>query len=248
MEPDALGHAPGGTAYRAGHVRAVSIAVIGSVAIAERGEVPRGPATEVRVARHDARVDDVRMHPGAGAVVAIAAVQRQIELIDAVQAPRRIGLGGHGVNLAILHHEVHFGIGRECARRRLVGPHREAAQRVGVRLKDGGATLEGERLGDLGHPGGTEGGGLQHDDVLPGDGIGGFPELAPGSGGRVPRGLLRASRLGEACRLSQVLGGVEGRAPACGQDGEATDEHQVLPSGFMQGGSPGERSNGSHGV
>ncbi len=92
-------------------------------------QTARPPKVGVRDA--DAGVDDVGAHVGRRRGIGVAVVQRQVALVDAVQAPRRrVQLRGLGVHRTVLLDVGHLGQGRELARGR--GAHRagEAAQRV----------------------------------------------------------------------------------------------------------------------
>src|SRR5262245_40942467 len=90
-ELDLLGDAVGGAAARAGHVRAVAVAVVRRAAV-DRVEARGGAPAELVVRGHDAGVDDVGRHAGAGGTVGVGLIERQVALIDAVDAPRRVGL------------------------------------------------------------------------------------------------------------------------------------------------------------
>src|SRR5262249_17297754 len=85
---DTLGDAVLGAAAGAGDVGAVTMAV-GVVTVADRVGAPDGPAAEGRVRHANAGVYDVGGHVAGGVGVGVAAVQWQVPLVDAVQAPGR---------------------------------------------------------------------------------------------------------------------------------------------------------------
>src|SRR5262249_49770551 len=112
---DALGHAVLRAADRAGDVGAVAVAV-GVVAIANRVGAPDGAPAEGLVRGPDSGVNDVGADAGAIVGIRIAAVQGQVALVDAVQAPRRrVRLGGGELHGAVLLHVRDRRVGGEGA-------------------------------------------------------------------------------------------------------------------------------------
>src|SRR5215213_5947959 len=92
MKGDTLGNAVGAAADRASDVRAVAVAVVAVLPVAD-GIVGDGSAsTELRVRDANARVYDVSVNASAGRRVVVGAVERAVALVYAVEAPRRAGL------------------------------------------------------------------------------------------------------------------------------------------------------------
>ncbi len=157
-----LRHAVGGARDGAGDVRAVAVAVGGAAAVVD-GRVARGGAAgELRVGGQDAGVDDVGLHTGAVVVVGVRAAQRQVALVDAVQAPGGVALGGAGAHDLVLLDVRHRGVLADLGEGGGVHPGR-------VALQAGEPAVD---LGALGRRplGGVLGAGgrrlvLEHDDV-----------------------------------------------------------------------------------
>jgi hypothetical protein len=92
MKRDLLRDAVGGSARRAGDVRAVAVAVVRAVPVVDEAGAVAHPSGELLVRGPDAGVDDVGVDALAGLVVRVGVGQRQIALVDAVEAPRRRAL------------------------------------------------------------------------------------------------------------------------------------------------------------
>ena len=103
-EAHALGDAVGRAADRAGDVGAVAVAVVGAAAVDGVEARHRAPA-ELRVREPDPGVDDVGGDVRRGRVVAVGRAQREVALVDAVQAPGGVVLRGverdHAVGLDV---------------------------------------------------------------------------------------------------------------------------------------------------
>src|SRR5205814_8418829 len=88
-----------GAADGAGDGRAVAVAVLAVTPVADRVGADAGPAAELLVGGADAGVDDVRVHVRRGGRERVLVVQRQVALVDPVQAVgRRVVLGTHDVH------------------------------------------------------------------------------------------------------------------------------------------------------
>ena len=119
--------------HRAGDVRAVPGAVVGAVAVVHRREDAARATAELDVRRADPRVDDVHVHAAARGVVRVAAVEREIRLVDPIESPRRVVLrrdGRHDL-VGFDHRDVGVVLQRRDRRGRQRG--REAVDRVHVR-------------------------------------------------------------------------------------------------------------------
>ena len=138
MQHHALGDAVLPAADGAGHMGAVAIAVLGRVVallaavvagetvenraediagglavFIDAGKAFADASAEVLVITADAGVDHVDVHAIAVGAGIKSLIQRQRRLIDAVQAPGRVALTGHQLDLGILFHEAHPVIGRQ---------------------------------------------------------------------------------------------------------------------------------------
>jgi hypothetical protein len=81
-------------AHGARYMGAVTVAVVGPLAVGDGG-VPVADATgKLRMRRPDAGVDDIGVDAGAGDIVGVGSVERAVQLVDPIQSPRRIRLGG----------------------------------------------------------------------------------------------------------------------------------------------------------
>src|SRR6185369_4964603 len=110
---------------------AVSVAV-GRVAAERYRVIPGERATaEVRMREPDSGIDNVNAHTRAVVRVQVGVVEWPVELVDAVQSPRRgVVLGVHQLHLYVLLDVGDRRVGREPARRRL-------AQLDGVAVEGG---------------------------------------------------------------------------------------------------------------
>ena len=136
VQRDRFRHTVGGPADGPGHVRAVAVAVVGALAVAHGREAVADPARELRVGRPEAGVDDVGVDARAGLLVDVGSVQRQVALVDAVEAPGGPGLRGDGLHHAVLLDERDAVVVGELLGLGGGRLHGEAAQRV---LEDAGA-------------------------------------------------------------------------------------------------------------
>src|SRR5436190_1463888 len=82
-------------------MRAMTVAVIAVLAIANRVFAHGSSSAELRVAGENTGVDNVRRHTRAGTRVAVRVAERERALIDAVNAPGRVVLVGLGVCFAV---------------------------------------------------------------------------------------------------------------------------------------------------
>ncbi len=156
---------------RAGDVGAVTVAVLGGVVVVDRVVAVGGAAAEVAVGDADAGVDDVRRHTLPGRVrVGVGAVQREVPLVDPVQAPGgRGGLGAGDAEGAVLDHRGDGRVGGEALGLGLGRTDLVAVQGLGVGPLDVGAVLlrQGTALGGTG----TGLVRLEGHDVAAGDGV-----------------------------------------------------------------------------
>ncbi len=184
-------------------------------------------AAEVAVTHEDAGVDDVRVHARAVACVRVPAVERQVSLVDPVEAPRRRGvLGGGGVHEAVLGHRRHRGVARQRGRLGCRHPDGEPVQRVLVHIEHLARVTAGESVGDRGDRGTVVG--VERDDVLPGDGLGDPADRVVTVGG----GFGRAGRRRGADRGARKAYRHRDR------DGDAPDAAHPLPSCSVPGRPP----------
>lgn len=183
MQGDGLGDAVRRAAQRAGHVRAVAVAVVD--ATADVVDARPDTADEFVVRDVQAGVDHVSVDAAAGRVVRVPRVQRQQAPIDAIESPCRTGLDGVDRDRAILFHVGDARIGEQCGQRLVVGLHHEAAQHaietaheVGAMLRGDGPGSDRDTIRSAGF--GCQAGGLrfEDDDVLAGDGFGDGAEFA----------------------------------------------------------------------
>ncbi len=143
-----LRHPVGRTAHRARDVRAMAVAVFGAAAVVDRGVAGKHPTAELAMGGTDTGVDDVGADVRGGGRIGVGAVQGQVALVDSIQAPGGVGLGGlKRPNLAIL---LHVGDARILHQRfdgGAFGPiHHEAAQGMLI----GPLHLHAEGGGELG--------------------------------------------------------------------------------------------------
>ncbi len=80
----------------------MTIAVVGAAAVVDVAGTGQHPSTELVVAGTDAAVDDVGAHVAGRVVVDVGAVQRAIALVDAIQTPGGVALGGVEKDHAVL--------------------------------------------------------------------------------------------------------------------------------------------------
>ncbi len=119
-----LGDAVGGAAHSARHVGAVAVAVEPAItAEAEGVESRRHSAAEIHMAGVDARIDHVHPHSTARGLRGEGRRQGERTLVDAVDTPGWIGLGGVEPEGADRLDLGHPGIGCEFGHRFGVGCH-----------------------------------------------------------------------------------------------------------------------------
>ena len=68
-------------------MRPVPVAVIGSQAVADGGEAGNYPTSDLSMRRTNSGIDNVSLYSGSGGIVVIISIQRQVALIDAIDAP-----------------------------------------------------------------------------------------------------------------------------------------------------------------
>ena len=90
--------------YGPRHVRAVAIAVVAVLAVADGIEGDRHPSTKLDVRLPNAGVEDIGMHSGAGLVVHVSLVQREKSLVDSIKTPGGIRLRGIPLKYPALLH------------------------------------------------------------------------------------------------------------------------------------------------
>ena len=93
----------------------MTMTVIRAVGVANTVEARNDTPAELHVCRTHARVDDVRAHARAAIRIGVQAIERQIPLVDAVDAPRhgrqlRVGRNDHRVGFD----RDHVRVGRKC--------------------------------------------------------------------------------------------------------------------------------------
>src|SRR6185295_9518843 len=120
-----LRDAVGRTAHRSRHVRAVAVAIVRAQAIVDCGETGNYAPGKLRVGRTNAGIDDVSFYAGAGGVVVIIPVKRQIALIDAIQSPGCAGLGRNHIDYTVFFDKRDSRIVCEFGRLRFRHAHRE---------------------------------------------------------------------------------------------------------------------------
>jgi hypothetical protein len=130
VKGDSLGDAASGSTDGSRNVGPVAIAVVGAVAVADGGVTVADASGELLVRGPDAGVDDVGVHARAVEVIDISRVQREIPLIDAVEAPSRSRLRGGGLHDAVLFDPLDERVLREGQRLRLGHHRREARKRA----------------------------------------------------------------------------------------------------------------------
>ena len=96
VESNGLGYPVGGAADRARHVSAVAVAVGHPVAILDRVEAEGGAPSEVDMGAQDPGIDDVDVNAAPSGANREVVAERQVALIDPVQAPGRSGRLGSG--------------------------------------------------------------------------------------------------------------------------------------------------------
>jgi hypothetical protein len=134
------------------------------------------------VAGQDAGVDDVGGDPAAGPVVGVGAVQRQVALVDAVQAPRGPGLGGVDADRLVGLDEGDARALLERLDRALREPRREAVEGPVEALQHPAAVPAGGLPG-IGGRGGAGGEGGQAGEGQGGGGAGAETAQAGRAGG-----------------------------------------------------------------
>ena len=141
-EADALGDAVRGTTNGASDVGAVAVAVCCAVTVADRRVAAQHTPTEVVVRAQNAGINDVRLHARTRGGVRVAGVERQVALVEAVEAPRGGALRGVDADHAILLNARHRGILRErcdLAWREVGGKAVEGVSEDGERCGPGAA-------------------------------------------------------------------------------------------------------------
>ena len=144
-----LGDAVGRAADRTRHVRPVPVAVVGRAAV-DGVIAGHGAPAEVSVRGVDAAVDDVGRHARPVVGGAVGVVERQVALVDPVQAP-----GGRGrlarvrLHLAVLLDVGHRRVLGQLQRLRLAHLGRKALHRVQIAVLELGVVLAGERVDRL---------------------------------------------------------------------------------------------------
>ena len=147
-QPDGLGDTIGRSADRSGDMRAVAVAVVRVLSVADGIEADEGAAAKLRMRPSHAGVDDVRVHPGAGRRIRIDRIEREIALADAIEPPGRVVLRDHGLDHRIFLDEGDARIVAH-AERLLFGHHRrEAVERVIEPMRHGARPL-GHDVGDF---------------------------------------------------------------------------------------------------
>jgi hypothetical protein len=132
-------------------MRAVAVAVLRGAVVVDGVVAVGGAAAEVGVGDPDAGVDDVRGDARAGAVrVGVRRAERQARLVDPVQAPGRVGLGGGDADLLVLDHLGDRGVGGEPLGLGLAHLGGVAVERLLVGALDLAAVLGGQGLALLG--------------------------------------------------------------------------------------------------
>jgi hypothetical protein len=223
-----LGDAVRRAADGAGDVRAVAVAVGGAAAVVDRGVARDRTTAELRVRVEHAGVDDVRRHARAGGVVGVGVVERQVALVDAVQAPR-----GGGLGRVELHRPVGLDVGdvgvlAQRGQGLVVERGGEPVQHGRVGVADAGALRLHLRLGGAQAPAGRVL--VEHDDVaVVGGGAEDRREAVVGERGlRGLLGLLRAGRMGGG-RGDGECGTGERGDQACRQSGACMVHRWILP-------------------
>jgi hypothetical protein len=138
-----LGHAVVGAAHGPGDVRAVPVAVLPVVPVADYVVADAGAAAELPVRGLDAGVEDVHGDAGAGEAVVVGAVQGKVALVHPVQPPAG---GLHRPDPLVLLHVRHLGVALQGFGRGRGQRGREALDGVPVRVVDRAAVRGRELL------------------------------------------------------------------------------------------------------
>lgn len=143
----AFGDAVSRAADGAGDVCAVTVAV--RAAAAKRVKDIRRTAAKLRVRSANARVDDVSAHARAGPVVGVSTTERQVALVNAIETPRRIGLGDVSLDDSIFLDELDSEVLAQSFG--LFGRHlnRKTVKRVLVNVFEFAAVIAGHLVGDV---------------------------------------------------------------------------------------------------
>ena len=156
----------------------------------------------------DAGVDHVGVHALAAGGVGVATVQGQVALVDAVEAPWGVRLGGAQMHDPIGLDVGHAGVGAQGLEGAVVEAGGKALERGGVDVLDldpGGVHAQGAERRQLARLEGAEDLGplalLEDHDVLPGDALGGVQTEHRRAG------VLRGQPLGPV--LADVAAGEE---------------------------------------
>ena len=151
-EVDSLGHAVARSTHRAGHVGPVPVAVIAVPAIADQVD-PRPGSTpwvrlKVRVGVANPRVHDVGGDPGSRGIVRVASIQRKSPLVDPVEPPGGVVLGGLlQVHDLVLLDPEHPPVPHEAVTGRLRDGAGEPVHHVSIDVARGNAVVRGHGLG-----------------------------------------------------------------------------------------------------
>src|SRR5690606_23045272 len=166
-----LGHAVGAARDGAGDVGAVAVAVLGGVVVVDGVVAVGGTAAEVAVRDAHSGVDDVRRDALTGRIrVGVRVVERQVLLVDPVQAPGgRVRLGAGDVEGAVLDDRGDGRVGGETLRLGLGRLDLVAVQGLGVGPLDVGTVPLGDGPALRGVGAGLVR--LQGHDVAAGDGV-----------------------------------------------------------------------------
>src|SRR5688572_14067658 len=87
------------------HMRAMTVTVVGSIAVTNCGETGNHPPRELSVGGAYAGIDNVGFYTGPGSVVIVVAVQRQVSLVNAIESPGSTGLSRREAYFAVLFNE-----------------------------------------------------------------------------------------------------------------------------------------------
>ena len=158
----------GSARHRSGDVGSVAVAVDEVAPVGDRREAAGHAAGEVGVIGAHAGVDDVCSDACACGAVRVAAVERELLLVDAVQAPRGrcLGLDGQGHPVRLDERDVRVLSQRDDLEGRCGDEHPGEHVRVGSLDGEAVGLLErGLLAGCLCHVGGVGTGGELHDVV-----------------------------------------------------------------------------------
>ena len=89
MDSSSLSHAISGSTDRSGHVCAVTVTVVAILSVTYRVVAQAGAAREFLMCKANTRIDNVGINAGPVEIMRIAVIERQIALVDAVEAKSR---------------------------------------------------------------------------------------------------------------------------------------------------------------